>query len=42
MTKHKIQNKSKAQNPNDKTGFWNLNFEFILCFEFCHLDLTEI
>ena len=23
-----------------KLGFWNLNFEFILCFEFCHSILT--
>jgi hypothetical protein len=43
MTKHKIQNKSKAQIPNVKTlsfGICHLKFEFILSFGFCHLSLT--
>jgi len=37
MTKHKIQNKHKAQMPNDKTfcfGICYWDFEFILSFEF--------
>jgi len=45
MPKHKIQNKHKAQIPNDKTkifGICHWNFEFILVFEFCYLSFPYL